>query len=222
MIFQHDRAKARILVVDDDRDTVDTTAMLLEMDGYDARTAADGVEAIERISIYCPDIVLLDLAIPRLNGYAVARTVRERPLPQQPVLVAVSGYADKATRIKCAEADFDLHLSKPIDFSVFGKLSLLLRERGQLRERLVELKAVQSAALWEFMRLEIEMANTFLEVAATTSDPETRQRCLGRAQVAAGLVERWLRQVLSEEHGQLHRSLAEFRDRYERLVSALR
>ena len=221
MIVQNDPPKARILVVDDDRDAADTTAILLEMDGYEARTAADGVEAVERISSYCPDIVLLDLAIPRLNGYGVARTVRERALPQQPILVAVTGYADKATRLKCAEADFDLHVSKLFDFSLFGELSLLLRESAQLRERFAEPKAVQCARFRALMRMQIQMANTFLEVAATTCDPAWRKRCLGKAQVAAGQVERWLRQMPSEEHDQLYSFLGEFQHRYHSVISTL-
>jgi len=95
IIGSHEPPKTRVLVVDDNPDTVESTAMLFQSARYETRTASNGVEAVERTMIYRPDIVLLDIALPRQDGYAVARTIRKQPLSPQPVLIAVTGYADK-------------------------------------------------------------------------------------------------------------------------------
>ena len=97
IIGNHEPPKTQVLVVDDNPDTVESTALLFQSERYETRTASNGVEAVERTMIYCPDIVLLDIANPRLDGYAVARTIRKRPLSPQPVLFAVTGYADKTS-----------------------------------------------------------------------------------------------------------------------------
>ena len=186
--------KPRVLVVDSDLDTVESTVLLFQSGGYETRTASDGVEAVERVATYRPDIVLLDLAIPRLDGYAVARTIRERPPPQQPILIATTSYADKASKLKSAETGFDLHLSKPVDLAVFEELPLLLQQSGRLRAKFSELKAVHSDAILQFIRLEVEMASIFLDVAANTTNPETKHRCLAKMQCACDRVARWITQ----------------------------
>src|SRR4051812_20048926 len=102
IIGNHEPPKTRVLIVDDDPDTVASAELLFQWEGYETRTASNGIEAVARTILYCPDIVLLDIAIPPPDGYTVARTIRERPLSPQPVLIAVTGYADKTTKLKCA------------------------------------------------------------------------------------------------------------------------
>ena len=83
----------RVLVVDDYPDTVESTALLLKLGGHEIETAKDGVQAIERAASFRPDLVLLDLGLPALDGLAVARRIQDLALPPKPYLVAVSGYA---------------------------------------------------------------------------------------------------------------------------------
>src|SRR5215467_16377044 len=95
--------KLRVLVVDDDVDTVDSTAMVLRLVGHDAISALNGPDAITRASAYEPHIALLDLAMPRMDGYEVARQIQKLSLPRPPVLVAVSGFAHPEARNRAAE-----------------------------------------------------------------------------------------------------------------------
>ncbi|HUY36226.1 MAG TPA: PAS domain S-box protein [Pirellulales bacterium] len=109
-------AKAqRVLVVDDNVDIADSTAMLLEKFGHDVRTAHSGPAALEVARAFLPDLILMDIGLPGLNGYEVAQRIRQDPRINRVWLVAVTGYA-RATDVKLAEeAGFDSHLAKPLD-----------------------------------------------------------------------------------------------------------
>ena len=82
--------RPRVLVVDDDVDTVQSTAMLFEMQGFDTDMAFNGPEAIERARSQCPDLVLLDIEMPLMDGYEVVRSLRDIRCPDAPLLVAVT------------------------------------------------------------------------------------------------------------------------------------
>jgi signal transduction histidine kinase/ActR/RegA family two-component response regulator len=104
----------RILVVDDNRDATDALTILLKTQGHLVRTAYDGIEAVEAAKAHRPEVVLLDLGLPRLNGYEVARAIRALPWGRQAELIAVTGYGQAEDRRLAAQAGFDRHLTKPV------------------------------------------------------------------------------------------------------------
>ncbi len=106
----------RVLVVDDNRDSVDTLSMLLRIKGHDARIAESGEEAIAIADEYQPNVVVLDLSLPGMDGYEVAQQLRARPYGNRMVLVALTGWSGHDVRVKAAEAGFDFHLLKPVDW----------------------------------------------------------------------------------------------------------
>ena len=107
----------RVLVVDDNVDTVTTLAMLVRESGHEAQTALDGSSVIAAALNFHPDVVLLDIGLPGLNGYEVARRIRQQPALKNAVLVAMTGYGQAKDRQQSKEAGFDFHLVKPGDFA---------------------------------------------------------------------------------------------------------
>ena len=104
----------RVLVVDDQRELADGLAELLTLSGYETATAYDGKEALELSRRLPPDVVLLDLDLPDLDGYAVAHRIRDRQA-DQPLLVAISGFGGERHKQRSREAGIDRHLVKPVD-----------------------------------------------------------------------------------------------------------
>lgn len=174
--------RSRVLIVDDDIDTVRSTALLFELQGFDTDLAFDGRQAIERARNALPHLALLDLAMPEVDGFDVARAVRALAPADPPLLVAVTGYAYAADRKRCAEEAFDLHLSKPVDFALLEQLARSVQAARQGVAQLEQTNARQLEAFGDLLRAEIEMAHTFLDVALTTQNAETRARCLMKAQ----------------------------------------
>jgi two-component system, OmpR family, response regulator len=105
----------RILCADDNRDTADTLVILLEIAGLEARACYDGISALAVAEEMRPDVLILDLSMPGLNGDEVGRRVRAREWGRTTVLVALTGLPGEEARRRTAEAGFDLHLTKPID-----------------------------------------------------------------------------------------------------------
>ena len=116
----------RILVVDDNRDSADSLAMLLSVNGNDVSTAYDGVEALDSAQRWRPDVVLLDIGMPKLNGYDTCRRIRAEPWGQRLVLIALTGWGQEQDKRRTEDAGFDAHVVKPVDPSAL--LTLL----GQL------------------------------------------------------------------------------------------
>jgi PAS domain S-box-containing protein len=114
----------RILVVDDNRDSADSLAMLLRLSGNEVETAHGGREAVATAARYRPELVLMDIGMPELNGYEACRLIREQPWGKQMVLIAQTGWGQDGDRRRAREAGFDGHLVKPLDQ---GALSRLLR-----------------------------------------------------------------------------------------------
>jgi signal transduction histidine kinase/CheY-like chemotaxis protein len=112
----------RILVVDDNRDTADSCALLLKAHGHEVKTAHDGVAALERAREFKPQVLFLDIGLPRMNGYDVAKTLRQEGFERE-VIVAISGYGQPDDRRRSLEAGFDHHLVKPVDY---GSLNAVL------------------------------------------------------------------------------------------------
>jgi signal transduction histidine kinase/CheY-like chemotaxis protein len=112
----------RILIVDDNRDAAGMLAMLLQFSGHETHMAHDGVEAVEATTKLQPDAILLDIGLPRLNGYEAARKIREQQQQGRPLLVALTGWGQDEDRRRTEEAGFDAHLVKPVDEAALGKL----------------------------------------------------------------------------------------------------
>jgi CheY-like chemotaxis protein len=105
--------KLRVLVADDDPDTASSMAQLCEAFGHDVMVAADGPAALAAVRQQEPDVVLLDIGLPKINGYEVARGLRAAD--KRPFLLAVTGFGGEDHRRRCAEAGIDLVLIKPAD-----------------------------------------------------------------------------------------------------------
>jgi len=119
----------RILVVDDNVDTVLSFSMLLEESGNEVRTAHDGPIAITIASEYIPDVILLDIGLPGLNGYEVAKQIRKLPTLNNVVLVALTGYGQESDRQASMDAGFNHHLIKPARLDQVRKILASVSEQ---------------------------------------------------------------------------------------------
>ncbi len=112
----HPVARAwRVLIVEDDADNATLMAELLRGDGCDVRIAADGPAALQAAEQHHPEIVLLDLGLPGMSGYDVARGLRAQKTDRRPFLIAVTGRGEQSDRVHSYEVGIDLHLTKPVD-----------------------------------------------------------------------------------------------------------
>ncbi len=105
----------RVLVADDNRDAAESLGMLLRLMGNDVRTVYDGIEAVEEAEEFRPDVVLLDIGMPRLNGYEAARRIRELRYCEDSMLVALTGWGQEEDKRRASAAGFDRHFTKPVD-----------------------------------------------------------------------------------------------------------
>jgi PAS domain S-box-containing protein len=112
----------RILVVDDNRDSAVSLSLLLELRGHGTRTAHDGIEAVETAESYRPEVILLDLGLPGIDGYEACRRIRREPWGREVTILAVTGWGQDEDRRKSREAGFDGHLVKPVDLGVLSEL----------------------------------------------------------------------------------------------------
>lgn len=107
--------KNRVLVADDNIDAATSLSMVLEILGYETRMAHDGVEALKAATEFRPDVALLDIGMPQINGYDVARHIRKQPWGQRMLLMAVTGWGQAEDKQRTLDAGFDHHLVKPVD-----------------------------------------------------------------------------------------------------------
>jgi CheY-like chemotaxis protein len=121
----------RMLLVDDLADTRRIFGRLLEILGYQVGTARDGPSTLEAALEFRPDVVLLDIGLPGMNGYEVAQRMRQEPGLQKPVLIAVTGYGQESDRQRSREAGFDHHLVKPPDIDALRQLFAAIAEAGE-------------------------------------------------------------------------------------------
>ena len=112
----------RVLVVDDNLDAAQTLKMLLEADGHEVRVVHDGSGALEAVLDDRPDVVLLDIGLPGLSGFEVAKAIRKQPMLDDVVLVAITGYGLETDRKRSRDAGFKYHLVKPTDFTEVQKI----------------------------------------------------------------------------------------------------
>ena len=135
----------RILVVDDNHDSALSLAMMLSIMGHETRTAHDGESAVEAAETFLPEVILLDIGLPKLNGYEVAQRIREHTWGSSMFLIAVTGWGQDEDRRKAREAGFDCHFTKPLSPSaledVLGTVAQRVasaRDDGTPRTRLTD------------------------------------------------------------------------------------
>ncbi len=114
--------KRRLLVVDDNIDAATSLSILLGRLGHDVCTAYDGLEAVQAAAAYRSDVVLLDIGLPKMNGYEAAREIRRQPGGNNVTLIALTGWGQAEDKRRAAEAGFDHHITKPVDLRALGEL----------------------------------------------------------------------------------------------------
>ena len=112
---KEERKRLRVLVVEDNLDSAESLRMLLEACGYEVTLASTGPEGLEAARALKPDVVLCDIGLPGMDGFAVASVLRKDPATAALRLIAVTGYGREEDRVKALESGFDLHLTKPVD-----------------------------------------------------------------------------------------------------------
>src|SRR5439155_21038792 len=109
------RRTRRVLVVEDNTDAREAMTLLLEEEGHEVRSASNGLRALAEVERFTPEVVLLDIGLPGLDGYAVARQLRAMPQTAGALLVAITGYGQAEDRALSRPAGFDHHLLKPVE-----------------------------------------------------------------------------------------------------------
>lgn len=107
----------RVLLVDDSVDAAEAMSMLLETLGHDVRTLHDGPSALAAVDTFAPEVVILDIGLPGMDGFEVARQMRARPATKGALMIALTGYGGENDRQKSRDAGFDHHLVKPVSFT---------------------------------------------------------------------------------------------------------
>lgn len=115
-------ARRKILVVDDNHDSALSLAMMLSIMGHDTRTAHDGESAVSTAETFLPDVILLDIGLPKLNGYEVAQRIRETSWGASMYLIAVTGWGQDEDRQRSSEVGLNLHMVKPVEPSALEKV----------------------------------------------------------------------------------------------------
>ena len=116
------KSRFRILVVDDNADSALSLAMMLSMMGHDTRTAHDGEGAVTTAEAFRPQVVLLDIGLPKLNGYEVAQRIRQQAWGTSMFLVAVTGWGQDEDRRRSEDVGMNLHMVKPVEPSALDRL----------------------------------------------------------------------------------------------------
>jgi signal transduction histidine kinase len=129
------RTQRRILVADDNNDALESLATLLQLSGHEVYTAANGAMALESAEAHRPEVALLDIGMPKLDGYEVARRIRAQPWGQRITLVALTGWGQDSDRRRSQEAGFDSHLVKPLDLDKLMELLAALPVAGSSAAR---------------------------------------------------------------------------------------
>ena len=112
----------KILVVDDNHDSALSLAMMLSIMGHETRTAHDGESAVSAAEAFLPEVVLLDIGLPKLNGYEVAQRLREQPWGRPMFLIAVTGWGQEEDRQRSSEVGLNVHMVKPVEPAALEKI----------------------------------------------------------------------------------------------------
>jgi CheY-like chemotaxis protein len=119
----------RVLIVDDNEDAANSLALLLKLGGHETASVYSASDALVHAAAFKPDVVLLDIGLPGMDGYEVAQRMRELPGLRDIRLVAVTGYGRSDDRLRAREAGFDDHLTKPVEFGLLDRTLAAVRAR---------------------------------------------------------------------------------------------
>jgi CheY-like chemotaxis protein len=114
--------RCRVLIADDNPDALASLSMMLDRLGCDVQTVASGTEAVEAVEQFHPDVALLDIGMPDINGYETARLIREQPVGGELRLIAMTGWGQEEDKRRAREAGFDQHLTKPVELRALQEL----------------------------------------------------------------------------------------------------
>lgn len=109
---------ARVLIVEDVRDTADSLQVMLELEGHEVAVVYSGGEGVQLAPVFRPEAVICDIGLPDLDGWAVARALRQDPVTADVLLIALTGYGTEADRARSRDSGYDYHLTKPANPSV--------------------------------------------------------------------------------------------------------
>lgn len=126
----------RVLIVDDNRDAADSIAQYLQLEGHEVRSVGDGQQALVTARVLAPQVVVLDIGLPGLSGYEVARRIRQMPEMRSALLVALTGYGQREDRQQAEQAGFDHHFVKPTDPRALAELIARTSERRAAEDSL--------------------------------------------------------------------------------------
>ena len=115
-------SRRTVLLADDDRDSVDSLAAVLRLEGYTVHTAYGGREAVDTAAMERPDIMIVDIGMPRVSGYDVARHFRTLRKEERPILIALTAWGQESDKLLSKQAGFDHHLTKPVEPAQLAKL----------------------------------------------------------------------------------------------------
>ena len=180
----------RVLVVDDCPDTIESTAMLLRLDGHDVEAATDGVESLERAAVFRPDLVLLDIGLPTLDGYAVARQIQGLRYQPKPFIAAVTGYGTQEDKRRSGEAGINLHLLKPVEPETYRGLAALLQTSAGVVNHSRSLAAQHRLIATDVLFRKLEMANLYLDTAVLSAS--RKDHCVTQAAESYDRLIAWL------------------------------
>jgi len=119
----------RVLIVDDNEDAANSLALLLKLGGHETASVYTAADALQQAHVFKPDVVLLDIGLPGMDGYEVAQKMRELPGLRDIRLVAVTGYGRSDDRLRARDAGFDDHLTKPVEYALLERTLAGLRAR---------------------------------------------------------------------------------------------
>jgi CheY-like chemotaxis protein len=119
----------RVLIVDDNEDAANSMAMILELSGHQTASVYTAADALRKAADFKPQVVLLDIGLPGMDGYEVAQKMRELPGLRDILLIAVTGYGRSDDRLRARDAGFDDHLTKPVEFAVLERTLAGIRAR---------------------------------------------------------------------------------------------
>jgi CheY-like chemotaxis protein len=132
-------AGLRVLVVDDNQDAADTMALLLQPLGYEVHVAYEGLGALRAVKSFDPDAVILDIGLPDLDGYAVARRIRQMSARRPVEVIALSGWCRDEDRLRCTRSGIDSHFAKPADPALIVQvLARVAARKNQRTQRVFE------------------------------------------------------------------------------------
>lgn len=126
-----DLVSGQILVVDDNADAADSLAMLLEYLGRTVRVANSGQAALDMLREFRPEVILMDIGMPGMDGLEVARRIREQPPFDSATLIALSGWGQEEDKRRASESGFDHHLTKPVDLPMLEALLASVGKKGE-------------------------------------------------------------------------------------------